>query len=80
MQEAFWIVTYEPREKKGKPVLDDQNKPKIDSITIGPFWDEIKMRDFSDKNVKLHHRFFRCQERTRDKATRAIREGKAEEL
>jgi hypothetical protein len=80
MIEAYWVVTYEEKLHKGKPVLDEQSKPRIDSITIGPFFDEQKARDYADKNIRIHHKFFKCSERTRDKATKAIKEGKAEEV
>lgn len=80
MMDCYWIVTYEEKLHKGKPVIGDDGKPRIDSITIGPFYDDQKMRDFADKNVKIRYKLFKCAERTRDKATKAIREGKAEEV
>jgi hypothetical protein len=80
MQEAFWIVTFEERNHKGRQVVDESGSPRVDSITIGPFWDEQKMRDYADKNIKLQHKFYRCQERIREKASKAIKEGRAEEV
>jgi len=83
MAEYVWIVTYSERLKNNKPVLDEESRPKIDSVTIGPFGPvdgESKARDYSDKNIKEQHKFFRCKERVRDKATKLIRTGQAEEL
>lgn len=80
MLECYWIVTYEEKLHKGKPVLEEDGKPKVDSITIGPFYEEQKARDYSDKNVKIRYKLFKCGERMRDKATKKIREGQAEEV
>jgi len=80
MMPCYWIVTYEEKFKAGKPLLDAQNRPKIDSVTIGPFFEEERLRAFVDKNVHLKYKLFKCDERARDKATRKIREGKAEEI
>ena len=83
MASFVWIVTYSEKLKAGKPVLDTNSKPKIDSITIGPFGPlegEKAARDYADKNIKEQHKFFSCREKVREKATKLIRSGQAEEL
>jgi len=80
MREYYWIVTYEERQHKNKKVLCEDGSPKVDSVTVGPFMDEQKMRDFCDKNIHLSYKTFKCGERVREKAAKKIKAGEAEEI